>query len=440
MSNYKGVIIEESLCNKSVLHELKILKTKVEKVTKEHQTPYLKQWTLSTVEVAEKDANDVAKKISKSFDKVHNDWYADYKNDKYHYIIYPNKIFKVDFKNPEEYQPATDYGISIGIPPYQLDFSPTISIPIPRESQPYNFDYFLTHYVFYPWVVEDKKLVRLFKLPSGKFVLTRTGFIEKQHPTLTVALESKQTLTDEDRKWVIDMISWIFSVKDEVKEFYEIICQKDSILKAASREIYGAHLRTDPYVFESVLGVIMAQNVFFQRIYEMNRLLSQKFGEKQKFGKTTYYTFPTPEKLAKAELSEIRACKVGYRDKYIKGVAQKVVNEKLNLDELRKLTDINLIREKLIELPGVGPYTADLAIAIGFRLPTFHLDLFSREAMYQFYFKGKTVTDRELREFVDKRWGRWKAFVMLLLTTNTDTWAKETGKEFRLKSAAKSPS
>lgn len=309
-------------------------------------------------------------------------------------------------------------------------------VPIPAKSQPYNFAYFLTHYVFQPWLIENNTLVRLFKLNSGKFVLVRVGFKNKP-PTLLITLESKNPITDKEEKWLVDMISWNFAVNEEVKEFYEVICQKDPVLKAASEEIYGAHLRTDPYVFESVLGVIMAQNVFFKRIYEMTKLLVEKFGEKQQFSGKTYYTFPTPESLAKADIAEIRTCKVGYRDKYIKGVAQKIVKEKINLDDLRNLTDIKVIKEKLMELPGVGPYTADLAIAIGFRLPTFHLDLFSREAMYQFYFGGKVVPDEKIIKFVDKRWGKYKHQTMLLLTTNTDTWAKKLGKKFRLKSAAK---
>ena len=91
-----------------------------------------------------------------------------------------------------------------------------------------------------------------------------------------------------------------------------------------------------------------------------------------------------------------------------------------------------------MEFPGVGPYTADLVIAIGFRLPTFHLDLYSREAIYSFYFNGKKVSDEKILEFVNKRWGKWRHHAMLLLTTNTDAWAKKLGIEFRLKSGAKS--
>lgn len=122
--NYKGVIIEESLDNKDVLKDVIILNTKIEPVTAKHTTPYLKQWTLHTVEVPEDKADVTVEKISKNLDKEHADWYADFKNEKFHYIIYLNKIFKVDLKNPILYKDAKEYGISIGIPKYQVDFAP----------------------------------------------------------------------------------------------------------------------------------------------------------------------------------------------------------------------------------------------------------------------------------------------------------------------------
>ena len=40
MTNFNGVIIEESLENKDVLQKVKIIKTKVEEVTEEHKTPW----------------------------------------------------------------------------------------------------------------------------------------------------------------------------------------------------------------------------------------------------------------------------------------------------------------------------------------------------------------------------------------------------------------
>lgn len=125
MTNFNGVIIEESLENKDVLQKVKIIKTKVEEVSEEHKTPWIKQWTLHTVKILENQADEIAEDLSKSLDSEHN-WYADFKNDKFHYVIFRNKVFKVDRSKPEQYNEVVKYGLSLGIPDYQLDFTPHI--------------------------------------------------------------------------------------------------------------------------------------------------------------------------------------------------------------------------------------------------------------------------------------------------------------------------
>ena len=126
MGLFKGVIIEESLEDKSVLKKIKIVSTNVEEVVKKHKTPWIKKWTLHNVEIPEKQVDKIAGQISKSLDSKH-DWYADFKNDKIHYIIYKNRVFKIDCKSQEQYDPAKAYGISLGIPEYQVNFSPEVS-------------------------------------------------------------------------------------------------------------------------------------------------------------------------------------------------------------------------------------------------------------------------------------------------------------------------
>jgi len=124
--NFKGVIIEESLEDTSVLNNVKILSTKVELVTNEHKTPWIKQWTLHKIEVPAEKAAEVAEKISAALDREH-DWYADYKTDTEHYIIYRDKVFHITNRSDKkQYDEAKAYGISVGIPEYQVDFSPHV--------------------------------------------------------------------------------------------------------------------------------------------------------------------------------------------------------------------------------------------------------------------------------------------------------------------------
>lgn len=121
MGNYRGTIIEESLENVGALRDVQILETKVEPITEKHKTPWLKQWTLHVVEIPEQKAESVTERLSANLEKEHS-WYADFKNDQYHYIIYRGKIFKVDLQYPVLYEDARRYGISLGIPEHQVDF------------------------------------------------------------------------------------------------------------------------------------------------------------------------------------------------------------------------------------------------------------------------------------------------------------------------------
>lgn len=122
MKKYSGCIIEESLTNKDVLKEFIITRTNVEKVTEESNTPDLDVWTMHIVEIAENKIESIVPLLSKSIDgsRKNGGWYTDLKSDDWHYIIFSGKVFKVDRSSDEQYEQAKEYGMSIGIPEYQL--------------------------------------------------------------------------------------------------------------------------------------------------------------------------------------------------------------------------------------------------------------------------------------------------------------------------------
>lgn len=119
--DFTGTIIKESLADPSILDDLKIIETEVEPVTEKHNTPWLKQWTMLKVVIPEDWAEFYAQRISEVLDAEHA-WYADFKNDSTHYIIFYLQVFMVDLSQPDGYQAAIDYGLEQGIPSYQLDF------------------------------------------------------------------------------------------------------------------------------------------------------------------------------------------------------------------------------------------------------------------------------------------------------------------------------
>ena len=121
MKNFKGVVIEESLKNKEILKNLKIISTKVEKVTEAHKTPWLKQWTLHTVEIPEELIEKTAEELKNSLEKEHN-WFMHFWKGDLLIVIFKDKIFKLPKNDKKTWRPAINYGISLGIPKYQLNF------------------------------------------------------------------------------------------------------------------------------------------------------------------------------------------------------------------------------------------------------------------------------------------------------------------------------
>lgn len=74
------------------------------------------------VEIAEDKIESIVPLLSKSIDgsRKNGGWYTDLKSDDWHYIIFSGKVFKVDRSSGEQYEQAKEYGMSIGIPEYQL--------------------------------------------------------------------------------------------------------------------------------------------------------------------------------------------------------------------------------------------------------------------------------------------------------------------------------
>lgn len=104
---YSGCIIDESIKDKSVINEFKI----VEKIDDDG--------IMWLVEIDEDKINYILPKLQASM--VDSPiWYCDLKCEDWHYIIFNDKIFRVNRDCPEQYEETRQYGLNRGIPDEQL--------------------------------------------------------------------------------------------------------------------------------------------------------------------------------------------------------------------------------------------------------------------------------------------------------------------------------
>jgi N-glycosylase/DNA lyase len=286
-----------------------------------------------------------------------------------------------------------------------------------------------------PEAREDRHLVEIVRVGSGKLVkidIRSVGTLVE--PELELRLSSPEALSPSEVAEARRLVVWRLGLEDDLRPFYGSVGD-DPVLSASIEHNYGAKGKSSFSMFDAVLDVICAQNTAFRRLYTMRANLAAAFGDPLGTRERVYHASPTPRQLAAAPLSAIRACGVGYRDRFIKGVAEAVVDG-FDVEALREKPR-NEARQELMKLPGVGPYTADLGLIIGARRQdAMFIDVFIREVLRTFYFDGEPVPEAMLSRFAEQRWGPYQGYAWLYLSTNTEAWARQLGVAFRLRSGA----
>jgi N-glycosylase/DNA lyase len=255
-----------------------------------------------------------------------------------------------------------------------------------------------------------------------------------RRPRLQVALRAAAPPAARDVDELRATLRRCLLLDADLRPLYAL-ARRDPVLRAAVGKPRGGRGKLYPAVFEALVGVICAQNTLFKRVYDMMERLAAAFGAPLELDGKLYYAFPTPAELAAAPEEAIRACKVGYRAKYIRAVARHLVERGLDLEMLRGLP-ADETRALLLTLPGVGPYAADLVLSVGLGHAAIHVDSYVRAIVSAFYFGGEPVSDERIADFARTRWGALASAAIGALTTNTHVWAKTLGIDFPLKSGA----
>ena len=111
MNTYTGIIVEESLEDNRILNKLQIVKVRISNEEKQGD-----RWHLYTVNISEKDIELLSKLIK-------NKWYMHFWKGEKIIAIFRGRKFEFNFNDKSTWKPAVEYGLSIGIPREQLDFT-----------------------------------------------------------------------------------------------------------------------------------------------------------------------------------------------------------------------------------------------------------------------------------------------------------------------------
>ena len=205
----------------------------------------------------------------------------------------------------------------------------------------------------------------------------------------------------------------VLGIEEDLSSFFQK-AEKDPLLRGFAKEFVGWRLRAQ-HLWWSLVIAVCQQNASFRQGWKMLYSLIEKLGKPVRVAGREVVLPPTPRDLLRNP-SALSNCGLGYRAATVLEVAKAFTSGSIAPDEVGEL-DAARAEEKLVEIRGVGRYTARLSIALSYRkydLPP--IDRWVEALASQAY----GVSRREVADEWVRRWGKWSALAVFALTIALD--------------------
>lgn len=183
----------------------------------------------------------------------------------------------------------------------------------------------------------------------------------------------------------------------------EHLRKSDRKLGQAIERIGMIERRVIPDLFAALVNSVIAQQISAKAADTVWNRLLDRCGD------------ITPRAIAAVDAEQIRQCGLSLRKAgYIKGIGEAVTRGELDLSELSRLPDDEVIR-RLSALPGIGAWTAEMLLIFSLQRPNVVSwgDLGIQRGMMRLY--GTKKLDRAIFERYRKRYAPYGSVASLYL-------------------------
>jgi len=250
-------------------------------------------------------------------------------------------------------------------------------------------------------------------LPRGR---ARTIRIRPDRPGFALVEATTGRVGAADATVLTETARHILRLDEDLSGFYETAREDPDLSWAAAGA--GRMLRS-PTVFEDVVKTICTTNCAWSATVRMATALVSELGVEAPDGRRT---FPTASAMAEAGEDFYRdVVRAGYRGPYLRSLAADVADGTLDLEALNgaELPD-HEVAERLLALPGCGPYaTAHMMMLLG-RYSRLILDSWTRPKYARV--NGRKAGDRT----IERRFRRYRDYAGLAFWLYlTRDWVEE---------------
>ena len=286
-----------------------------------------------------------------------------------------------------------------------------ISSRIILPKAPYNFDYSVHNPSHFPAPIVQWKSGKLWfsfrfedKLFGIKFI--NQGTISK--PKILVDFYYREKLNERNIDKILNELNYKFEFNKDYSEFYYKF-EKDKPIGKVIQRFKGMKNFCVENLYEYLMIAILLQNTHVKRTVQMTNTMLERYGDLIEFDGIKLYSIWTPKKILKVPEQELRSLKVGYRAKNFLRASE----DYLKKDEIamRKLGDTELKKE-LLSIYGVGPASVDYIMDGVYHRKILNVIPPWESKIYVKLLKLKTTDTKEIMDFLDENYGKYKSLVI----------------------------
>lgn len=206
-----------------------------------------------------------------------------------------------------------------------------------------------------------------------------------QDRVIKVSYKDNTLFADSNKQDDLEnIIMKYFDLYRDYEEINKYICNNDKNMEILAKQCQGLKM-INSYPFETFISYIISANNSVPSIKKSVDKISQRYGEKVEFEGKDYYLFPTPMQLRDVSIADYRKCSVGFRDKYIYNIVQKINNDSKYLDNLNNVSTAKAF-EILLSENGIGPKVASCILLFAYqKLDVFPVDTWVKKIMLENY-------------------------------------------------------
>ncbi|WNB91335.1 DNA-3-methyladenine glycosylase [Bacillus sp. NEB1478] len=255
-----------------------------------------------------------------------------------------------------------------------------------------------------------EKIIHINRLPCYLGV-TSLGTVN--HPVLNCrVIPIEGNIREEEAR---KKVQQLFSTDLDLFPLYKYFKDHEELGPVLER-FKGLKLLTETDLFESIVKIILGQQVNLTFAGTLTDRLIRLAGKEIEFEGSFFQVFPTPEDTAQLAYEDLRELQFSQRKaEYIIDLARLIVDGTLDLEGLWNHTDDEIMK-CLLPIRGIGKWTIECLLIFGMGRPDIlpAADIGLRNAVRNVWHLNSQPNEEEVRQLAEN-WKPWRTYITYYL-------------------------